>query len=98
MTAWEYRPRNFKTMEVWENLTVCLPASNDCNLLTSSLDTSKIDCKGPTYGRHGSFLASLAALSLVTITSHHHQHHSQNTLSVNRSQVIARRCPAPYQQ
>jgi DNA mismatch repair protein MLH3 len=33
----------------------------------------------------------------MSITSHHHLHHSHNTLIINRSQVIARHTPAPPQ-
>ncbi len=40
----------------------------------------------------------MAALSLVSITSHHHLHHSHNTLIINRSKVIARDTPAPPRQ
>jgi DNA mismatch repair protein MLH3 len=39
----------------------------------------------------------LAALSLLTITSHHHLHHSHNTITFGRSQVIARHVPAHEQ-
>jgi len=34
----------------------------------------------------------------VSITSRHHLHHSQNSLIINRSQVIARNTPAPPHQ
>jgi DNA mismatch repair protein MLH3 len=60
--------------------------------------TSKINGSPSIHGSRGSVLASVAALSLVSITSHHHEHRSHNTVSISRSQVIARQCPAPPQQ
>lgn len=60
--------------------------------------TSKHDSHEPVHGRHGTFLASLAALSLLTITSHHFQYRSHNTVTLHRSQVISRQIPAPRQQ
>lgn len=37
-------------------------------------------------------------MSLLTITSHHHQHRSHNTLSMHKSEVVSRQVPAPAQQ
>ncbi|KAF2229346.1 hypothetical protein EV356DRAFT_475511, partial [Viridothelium virens] len=51
----------------------------------------------PTHGHHGAFLASLGALSLLSITSRHHQYFSHNTLVMHRSHVISRLTPAPAQ-
>lgn len=50
------------------------------------------------HGGTGTFLASLAALSLVTITSHHHEHYSQNTMALHRTKPIVRLTPAPVVQ
>lgn len=50
------------------------------------------------HGGSGTFLASLGALSLVTITSHHHEYYSHNTLVLHRSKPIVRLTPAPAQQ
>lgn len=50
-----------------------------------------------THGGQGTFLASVAALSLVTVTSRHAQHYSCNTVSLYRSKVISRLTPAPPQ-
>lgn len=50
------------------------------------------------HGTQGSFLASLAALSLLSITSHHHLHQSHNSITLSRSQVISRQTPAPEAQ
>ena len=44
----------------------------------------------PTYGTHGQFLASLATLSLLSITSRYGEDHGC-TLVLHRSRVIARR-------
>lgn len=57
--------------------------------------TSKYHAPEALLGRKGTFLASLAAVSLLTITSHHHQHHSHNSLTIHQANVIARQCPAP---
>ncbi|KAF1350872.1 hypothetical protein BDV97DRAFT_330482 [Delphinella strobiligena] len=61
--------------------------------------TSK--CNGtassPVHGSTGTFLASLAALSVVTITSRHHLHYSHNTLTLHRAKPIVRLTPAPSQ-
>ncbi|PGH22906.1 hypothetical protein AJ80_02955 [Polytolypa hystricis UAMH7299] len=56
--------------------------------------TSKFGSPPVIYGRKGSFLAALAALALVTITSHH-QSGGTNTLILHRSKVISRLIPAP---
>jgi DNA mismatch repair protein MLH3 len=50
-----------------------------------------------THGGQGTFLASVAALSLLTITSRHTQHYSHNSMSLHRSKVISRLMPAPAQ-
>jgi DNA mismatch repair protein MLH3 len=50
-----------------------------------------------THGGQGTFLASVAALSLLTITSRHAQHYSQNLMSLHRSKVISRLMPTPAQ-
>lgn len=45
------------------------------------------------HGGQGTFLASVGALSLLTITSRHVQHYSHNTLIVHRSKVKSRLTP-----
>jgi DNA mismatch repair protein MLH3 len=52
----------------------------------------------PVHGGRGTFLASLSAMSLLSITSHHHLHRSHNTLSMHKSEVVSRQVPAPAQQ
>ena len=46
-------------------------------------------------GRHGVFLASLAAMSLLTIASHHHEYRSHNAVTFHHSRVVERQLPAP---
>lgn len=40
----------------------------------------------------------MAALSLLSITSHHHEHRSHNSLSIHNSKVLARNTPALPEQ
>ncbi len=58
-------------------------------------DTSRHNSPASTHGRAGRFLSSLAALALVTITSHHKDHRSHNSLILHHSKPIARLVPAP---
>ncbi|RDL37969.1 uncharacterized protein BP5553_05402 [Venustampulla echinocandica] len=60
--------------------------------------TSKLGDESQLHGCRGTFLVSLSAMALVSITSHHHFHHSHNTLSMHKSEVIARQTPAPAHQ
>ncbi|KAK1596693.1 uncharacterized protein LY79DRAFT_51285 [Colletotrichum navitas] len=62
------------------------------------LDTSRHAPEFECHGVNGSFLASVAALSLLTITSHHHLHNSQNSLTIHNSRVLARNIPALPEQ
>ncbi|RGP68759.1 DNA mismatch repair mlh3 [Fusarium longipes] len=57
--------------------------------------TSKFPARSSAHGKHGDFLASLAAFSLLTITSHHSRHISHNSITVHNSRVLARQLPAP---
>ncbi|RDW59311.1 putative DNA mismatch repair protein (Mlh3) [Aspergillus mulundensis] len=57
--------------------------------------TSRYQSESSTYGRKGCFLASLSALSLLTITSHHRHHASTNTIMFHHSVTVARLSPAP---
>jgi len=56
--------------------------------------TSKFHSHEPHLGRYGTFLASLAAMSLLTITSHHYAHRSHNLVSFHQGQPIERQIPA----
>ncbi|GFF85596.1 hypothetical protein IFM47457_06872 [Aspergillus lentulus] len=57
--------------------------------------TSKLNSGRAVYGRRGLFLASLASLSLLTVTSHHFHHDSTNSVIFHHSTPIARLIPAP---
>lgn len=61
--------------------------------------TSKYSAHGEDscFGRNGIFLASLAAMSLLTITSHQHEHRSHNSMTLHHSKVIDRQLPVPSQ-
>ena len=63
----------------------------------SSSDTSKLNSGAQIYGRKGAFLASLAAMALLTVTSRHASFPSTNSVVIHHSQVIARLCPVPLQ-
>ncbi|RLM01204.1 hypothetical protein CFD26_107615 [Aspergillus turcosus] len=63
--------------------------------LTFHIDTSKLHLAKVVYGRRGLFLASLASLSLLTVTSHHFRHNSTNSVIFHHSTPIARLLPAP---
>ncbi|KAK8129917.1 hypothetical protein PG999_002297 [Apiospora kogelbergensis] len=56
--------------------------------------TSRFPPLPGVHGRAGTFLSSLAALSLLSVTSHHHGHYSQNTIKIHKSDVIARHTPS----
>ncbi len=47
------------------------------------------------HGGHGTFLSSLAALSILTLTSHHPAHQAHSTLILHHSRAAARLVPAP---
>ncbi|KAI1269952.1 hypothetical protein F5Y18DRAFT_414755 [Xylariaceae sp. FL1019] len=57
--------------------------------------TSKYPAKETIYGKHGTFLASLASLSLLSITSHHREYLSHNAMQIHNSEVLARHTPSP---
>ncbi|KAI1816657.1 hypothetical protein GGS20DRAFT_537144 [Poronia punctata] len=60
--------------------------------------TSKYPPCEDVHGKYGTFLASLASLSLISITSHHHAYQSHNTVKIRNSDVLARHTPAPPDQ
>ncbi|KAJ5150673.1 uncharacterized protein N7500_010862 [Penicillium coprophilum] len=59
--------------------------------------TSKFKMSG-LYGHQGLFLASLASLSLLTVTSRHIRHPCTNSLILHHSTPVARLNPAPPHQ
>ncbi|KXX75147.1 DNA mismatch repair protein MLH3 [Madurella mycetomatis] len=60
--------------------------------------TSKYPPRAECHGRRGEFLASLAALSLLSIASHHCDYQTHNSLTMHNSRVIARNIPALPEQ
>jgi DNA mismatch repair protein MLH3 len=66
-------------------------------LIFLATDTSKLYGPAHVHGGHGTFLASLSAVSLLSITSHHHLHRSHNSVTMHKSGIIARHTPAPVQ-
>ncbi|KAG4443355.1 hypothetical protein IFR05_001144 [Cadophora sp. M221] len=60
--------------------------------------SSKSNAQTEVHGSCGTFLASLSALALVSITSRHHLHRSHNTLTLHKTEVASRQTPAPLQQ
>ena len=58
-------------------------------------DTSKFGSEARFHGANGVFLSSLAALSVLYITSHHYEQPSHNTLILHHSRPAARLLPSP---
>jgi len=56
--------------------------------------TSKAATENALHGNAGTYLASLAALSLVNITSRHAEENMSATLIMYQGRVIARQCPS----
>jgi DNA mismatch repair protein MLH3 len=63
-----------------------------------SVDTSRFPTRPDVHGRTGTFLASVAALSLLSVASHHEGHHSHNSIQIHNSRVLARHTPSPPEQ
>jgi DNA mismatch repair protein MLH3 len=61
-------------------------------------DSSKLNSKTTVHGTRGTFLASLSSMALLSITSHHYDYHSHNTIDMHKSEVIIRLTPAPPYQ
>ncbi|KAK4102509.1 hypothetical protein N658DRAFT_495213 [Parathielavia hyrcaniae] len=60
--------------------------------------TSKYPPRDDCHGKRGEFLASLAALSLLSIASHHRDYRTHNSLAIHNSRVVARSLPALPEQ
>ncbi|RCI16971.1 hypothetical protein L249_3214, partial [Ophiocordyceps polyrhachis-furcata BCC 54312] len=60
--------------------------------------TSKTSPSTRIHGSRGDFLASLAGLSLLSITSRHQGHRSQSSLAVHNSKVLKRQTTASADQ
>ncbi|CAG9938744.1 unnamed protein product [Clonostachys rosea f. rosea IK726] len=57
--------------------------------------TSRFPPGEHVYGKHGDFLASLATVSLLLVSSCHRHHVSHNSLMIHNSKPIMRHTPAP---
>ena len=89
---------NFLRLEDLENPIVRRGLGPAKRLFLSFLispDTSKHDHSATVYGGQGNFLSSLAALSILTVTSHHYALQSHSTLILHHSRPAARLVPAP---
>ncbi|KAK6212649.1 DNA mismatch repair protein [Pestalotiopsis sp. IQ-011] len=60
--------------------------------------TSRFPAHPSHHGSSGTFLASAAALSLMSIASHHQDCRSHNSVKIHNSKVIARHTPSPPDQ
>ncbi|KAL8770354.1 MAG: hypothetical protein Q9209_003990 [Squamulea sp. 1 TL-2023] len=67
----------------------------DTGGLGKAYHTSKLENTYNLYGGEGTFLASLAAVSILAITSHHHAYRSSATLIYHHTRPVARFVPAP---
>jgi DNA mismatch repair protein MLH3 len=65
-----------------------------CHARLTGKGTSKHEPCEPLLGSKGTFLASLSAVSLLSITSHHHAHRSHNTITFHHAKAIERQLPA----
>ncbi|KAL8827126.1 MAG: hypothetical protein Q9191_003374 [Dirinaria sp. TL-2023a] len=63
--------------------------------LAKPYHTSRSSSSNITYGLNGTFLSSIAALSILTVTSHHHTSRVHATLVMHNSRPAARLVPAP---
>ncbi|KAG5975140.1 hypothetical protein E4U58_001966 [Claviceps cyperi] len=60
--------------------------------------TSKLPPNPKIHGGHGEFIASIATLALLTISSRHHHHESCSALTIHNGKFLARSIPAPLDQ
>lgn len=73
----------------------CTCKVHSCAMHADVQGTSKFHSEEPHLGQHGTFLASLSAISLLAITSHHHAYRSHNSVSFHHAQVLERQTPTP---
>lgn len=57
-------------------------------------DTSRYPSTDAQYGSRGDFIASLAALSVVSVTSRHRAHEFHNTVTLRQAKVVSRNLPS----
>ena len=81
--------------EDWVKLAVCSWGENAEESMLTFPDTSKYESETSLYGSQGSFLASVAALSILTITSRHKSYRPLSSLVLHHSRPAARFLPAP---
>ena len=81
--------------EDWVKLAVCSWGENAEESILTFPDTSKYESETSLYGSQGSFLASVAALSILTITSRHKSYRPLSSLVLHHSRPAARILPAP---
>ncbi|GAB0139083.1 hypothetical protein EsDP_00007298 [Epichloe bromicola] len=60
--------------------------------------TSKSPPNPRIHGSHGNFIASVAAFSLLTISSRHHRHDIHSALTIHNGNVLSRSIPAQPDQ
>ncbi|EPE34777.1 ATPase of HSP90 chaperone/DNA topoisomerase II/histidine kinase [Glarea lozoyensis ATCC 20868] len=60
--------------------------------------TSRLHSKTPVHGARGCFLASLSSMALLSVTSHHNDYHSHNTITMHKAAIVNRQNPAPAHQ
>lgn len=71
----------------------------DLDLLAKNrVDTSRFPARATIHGKNGDFLASLATLSLLCVSSRRRGHISHNSLTIHNSTVLSRNLPAPLDQ
>lgn len=92
--AWASPLSNFEKRAAWGNSTVCAQAGV-LQIHIDEIGTSKYYAPEALLGRNGTFLASLAAMSLVTITSRHRDYRSHNQITLHHSTSVERQLPAP---
>lgn len=93
MTATAYQRQSSGTTVGYVGFTVRHPNLNVCTQSVLTLiDTSKAN-RQSVYSCKGQYLAALATVSLVTITSRHHSQPHTNTVIFHDSQAIARHVP-----
>ena len=96
MMAVEFLHRNSWKMVIWRNHIVSLPKRRFIvSIWLTYVDTSKSGSTSSTHGRHGTFLSSVAALSILTVTSHFRLNRSSATIILHHSRPAARMVPAP---
>ncbi|KAH8677292.1 hypothetical protein BX600DRAFT_449357 [Xylariales sp. PMI_506] len=84
---------------VEDNGTGILPAEFAVDSsLGKPYSTSRFPIHDKVHGRNGMFLAAVSALSLLSVTSHHENYRSHNSIIIHNSKVLARHTPAPPDQ